>query len=286
MILTRRQHKAENAPLRIYLGDVVHCRHDKIKHKLSYKALSFSIDIDRLQDMDQMSLLLSVDRFNLFSFHPTDHMESGHTDLRGYVEEVLKQAKIDTFPDKIQLLAYPRFLGRAFNPISVFYCYSKEKLQAILYQVRNTFGDMHHYAVEINTSEAQGIQPVFRHSCPKNFHVSPFLELSGHYHFIARPPADDVSLIIRLTQESAPVLTASFHGKEQPATTARLLAIGLRYFQNSAKILGLIHYEALKLWIKGAKFYKRPPPPASIVTGMHKQGPALKKIKANSGRHP
>lgn len=109
MILTRRQHKAENAPLRIYLGDVVHCRHDKIKHKLSYKALSFSIDIDRLQDMDQMSSLLSVDRFNLFSFHPRDHMESGHTDLRGYVEEVLKQAKINTLPDKIQLLAYPRF---------------------------------------------------------------------------------------------------------------------------------------------------------------------------------
>ncbi|KZL14531.1 DUF1365 domain-containing protein [Pseudovibrio sp. Ad37] len=286
MILTGRQQEASNAPLRIYLGDVVHCRHDQIKHKLSYKAVSFSIDIDRLQDVNQISHLLSVDRFNLFSFHPSDHMEEGHSSLRDYVEAVLKQAHITAIPEQMRLLAYPRFLGRAFNPISVFYCYSKSRLEAILYQVRNTFGDMHHYAVEIAPSEHQGIEQAYRHSCPKNFHVSPFLEVSGHYHFVARPPTDHVSLIIRLTQNSAPVLTASFQGKQKAATTTRLLKIGLQYFQNSAKILGLIHFEALKLWIKGARFYKRPSPPASIVTGMHKQAPALKKTKIHSGRQP
>ncbi len=231
-----------------------------------------------------MSSFLSVRRFNLFSFYPSDHMEHGYPTLRSYVQSVLLQADIREQPEKIILLAYPRFLGSAFNPISIFYCYRGDRLTAILYQVRNTFGDMHYYAVAISKSDTQGPDIVYKHSCPKSFHVSPFLDLSGEYHFIARPPTERVSLIIRLTQNSKPVLTASFDGKQQPVTSSSLLKIGFGYFQNAAKILGLIHWEALKLWIKGAKFHKRPAPPTSIVTSMHKQAPTHSKPNISSGR--
>ncbi|GHB29862.1 DUF1365 domain-containing protein [Pseudovibrio japonicus] len=285
MILTGRQQHSISAPLTIYQGKVVHCRHDRIKHNLNYKAVCFLIDIDRLQNVDHMSPLLSVDRFNLFSFYPTDHMKSGHTSLRGYVEDMLQQAQITDVPEQIRLLAYPRFMGSAFNPISVFYCYSKNRLEAILYQVRNTFGDMHHYAIKITPSQSMGTQQVFRHACPKNLHVSPFIDLSGQYNFVVRPPTDHVSLIIRLTQGNAPVLTASFQGKQKQATTGRLLKLALQYFQVSAKVLGLIHFEALKLWIKGARFYKRPPPPADIVTSMHTICPGKTARKTQGETH-
>ncbi|KZL17999.1 hypothetical protein PsAD2_02732 [Pseudovibrio axinellae] len=283
-MILKKHRQEEDTPLTIYEGAVTHMRHGRLKHKLNYKTVSFTINIDRLPEVDGLSPFLSVSRFNLFSFYPADHIQGGYLSLRSFIENTLKQARIDTVPERIVLLAFPRFLGKVFNPISVFYCYSKGCLKAIVYQVRNTFGDMHHYAVEILSSENQSMTHAYRHSCPKKLHVSPFLEVTGHYDFVARPPSNCVSLLIRLTQDNRPQLTARFQGTRKQPTTSRLLLIALRYFQSSAKVLGLIHFEALKLWLKGAKVYKRPPPPASIVTSMNATASVIKDPIKTAGK--
>lgn len=256
------------APLRVYAGDVVHCRHGDLRHTLKYKAVSFAVDIDRLEDAARTTRFFSASRFNLFSIYPEDYMEQGFATLKAYVHHLLKKAEITAEPDQITLLTYPRFLGRAFNPISVFYCYSKGALSAIVYQVNNTFGQRHHYAVAVSPTPGANKQAAYRHTCEKVFYVSPFIEVSGAYQFAVRPPQDTVSLVIRLMQEGAPKLTATFSGKQQKTSSAKLLTLGLRYAQHAAKVLGLIHWEALKLWIKGAPFIKRPPLPKHNTTGI------------------
>ena len=254
--------------LRIYAGDVVHCRHDALRHTLRYKAVSFAIDINRLEEAARSTRFFSASRFNLFSIYVEDYMEKGFTSLTAYIHHLLQQAEIPIKPDQITLLTYPRFLGRAFNPLSVFYCYSKGALSAIVYQVNNTFGQRHHYAVAVSGPGSSSKKQNYKHCCPKVFYVSPFIEVSGAYQFTVRPPQETVSLIIRLMQENTPKLTATFLGKRHQTSPLNLLSLGLRYFQHSAKVLGLIHYEALKLWIKGAPFIKRPPPPKQNTTGI------------------
>ncbi|MDX5593236.1 DUF1365 domain-containing protein [Pseudovibrio sp. SPO723] len=251
-------------PAAFYLGDVVHTRHQDTNHSLNYKVFSLLTDVDRLEELNQVSRLFSVNRWNIFSFCERDHMEAGETSIRGFVEKLLIENGLHFQAGRIDLLAYPRFLGHAFNPLSIFYCHDVDgKLRAILYQVRNTFGEWHHYLTEVEQD-----QVAYDHSCDKNFYVSPFIHMECTYHFKVRKPDESVSVVIRQTDRNGPMLTAAFRGQRQKLTSGTLLWFALRYFQGGFKILAGIHWEALKMWTKGAKLQPRPKPPAHLVTKM------------------
>lgn len=252
------------SPARFYLGEVVHTRHQDLSHKLRYTVFSMFLDIDRLPEIDHLSPLLSVNRWNIFGFCEQDHMPEGYTSLRQFVLAALADNGISFGVGQITLLAYPRFLGHAFNPLSVFFCHDHQgTLRAVLYQVRNTFGQWHHYLTEVDPSS-----DALAHACDKKFYVSPFIHMDCTYHFRVRQPGETASILIRQFDRNGPVLTAAFKGHEKALTTRSLLWFALRYFQGGFKILAGIHWEALKMWRKGAKLQPRPEPPAQLVTRM------------------
>lgn len=255
--------KPPHASLSIYRGPVMHARMKPVTHRFTYDVFSTLIDLDRLDEVNRLSPILSVGRFNLLSFSPQDHGPRDGSDLRAYINRVLGDAGIDLAKGRVFLLCYPRVLGFTFNPLSVYYCYGADgDMVALVYEVRNTFGEAHTYVAPIEAGEAQAHS--VRQERDKIFYVSPFLDMSMRYHFRLQPPAETLKLRILETDAQGPILAATFNGRREEANTRRLLANFLRIPLLTFKIVAAIHWEALRLYIKGLRIRPRPIPPAPL----------------------
>jgi len=194
----------------LYDGSVMHHRMKPKEHRFSYSVFSVLLDIDRLRDAAGLSWLFSVNKFNLLSFHEKDHGPRDGGNLRKHVESLLHEQGLEA-PARILLLAYPRLLGYGFNPLSVYYAYDDEnRLTALIYEVRNTFGGLHTYVAPGCPDQFTyaGIPPAHR----KLFYVSPFISMDQHYHFRMVPPAHAVRLRSFATDPAPPLLAPTLSG--------------------------------------------------------------------------
>ena len=246
----------------LYEGSVMHARLKPFGHRFAYSVYSLLVDVDRLAEVGRMSRLLSVNRGNIASFHESDHVEEPGETLRGFADRLLGLAGLAP-ASRVLLLAYPRILGYVFNPLSVFFCYGQgERLFAVIYAVRNTFGQRHTYVAPVEEGE---LGPAgLRQSRAKRFHVSPFVGMDARYHFRIMPPGRTVRLRILETEEGEPLLSAAFQGAARRLDTATMAACLLKFPLLTWKIIGGIHWEALKLWLKGARFRSSPPAPEPV----------------------
>jgi uncharacterized protein len=244
----------------LYIGDVMHARLKPVAHRFKYKVMSILLDLDRLDDADRCSALFGVNRPALYSFHEADHGDRDGTPLRGYAQRRAAECGIDLTGGRVALLCYPRLLGYGFNPLSVYFCHRDDgRLVLLIYEVRNTFGDIHAYALPVDAEEAStaGIRQQQR----KSFYVSPFIDMAMWYRFRIAPPTDTVKLRILESDADGPLLAATFSGRRRALTTMALLwtlgALPLVTF----KIIAAIHWQALRLWLKGARLVPRPQVP-------------------------
>jgi DUF1365 family protein len=247
----------------LYVGAVTHYRSRPREHRLAYRIYSLLLDLDRLEELDARLWLFSLDRFNLFSFHPGDRGDGSARPLREKVETAMRGAGIEPDGGPIWLLTMPRLLGWAFNPISVFYCFRKSGgLAGVLWEVDNTFGERHAYMIAVDGgSEGEILQ-----SCPKNFHVSPFMNMALDYTFRLRVPDEKLSLAIDVSDPAGVLLTARYRARRSDLTDANLLRIFFSAPLLTLRVVGGIHWEALKLWRKGVGLHPKPAPPATPIT--------------------
>jgi DUF1365 family protein len=247
----------------LYRGEVMHARLKPFGHRFSYRVFSLLIDLDRLDEAAAAARLFSVNRPGVVSFHESDHAAEAGESARGHADRLLAEAGLERRAARVLLLCYPRVLGYVFNPISVYFAYDQAgELVAMIYGVRNTFGQRHSYVacVEPGEKSAAGV----RQERSKLFHVSPFIGMDARYHFRVLPPGKAVRLRILETEGGAPVLSAAFSGSAQPLGDPALATCLLKIPFMTWKIMLGIHWEALKLWLKGARFHSSPPaPPAA-----------------------
>lgn len=250
----------------LMIGPVMHARMKPVVHRFSYEVFSLLLDLDRLDEADQASRLFAINRFNLVSFRESDHGPRDGSSLRQHVDRLLEPTGIDLAGGRVLLLCYPRILGFVFNPLSVYFVYGASgKLAAAIYEVRNTFGEHHTYVAPVAPGE---FGPAgLRQERVKQFYVSPFNDLAMSYRFRLRPPTDDVAVRILECDRDGPILAATFHGRRETLTTATLLAALRRYPLLTLKVVAGIHWEALRLWIKGMRLVPRPPPPPPASYG-------------------
>lgn len=249
-----------DAPGTLYPGDVMHARLKPFGHRFSYRVFSLLVDLDRMAELDRMTPLLRVNRRGLVSFRESDHA-TGET-IRVFADRLLAAAGLETPASRILLLAYPRIFGYVFNPISVYFAYDAGgSLIALIYSVRNTFGERHNYVAPLDASDIS--DSGIRQTRAKLLHVSPFIGMDARYHFRILPPGRAVRLRIHETEDGEPLLAASFSGEAKKLGTAALAACLLKIPLMTWKITAGIHWEALKLWLKGARFRSSPPAPAS-----------------------
>ena len=237
----------------IYIGNVIHKRFKPKIHFFKYKVFSILLDISELQIMDKHLKIFSYNKFNIISFYDLDHGPRDGTSLISWVKENLNNNNINSNEIKIKLLCYPRVWGYIFNPLSIFFVYDKNSsLISILYEVKNTFGEQHTYVFKIDKDNQ-----LLEHSCKKKFHVSPFIEMNCLYYFKILQPTDKLSVVINQNDDSGKLLFASQDGLKNELNNKNLM---ISYISNplmSFKIIGAIHFEAFKLWIKGIKYVKK-----------------------------
>lgn len=248
---------ASPAAASLYVGNVMHARLKPMGHRFSYRVMSLLIDLDRLDEADRQSKLFGVNRAALYSFRESDHGERDGSSLRAYAQRCAATHDIDLAGGRVLLLCYPRLLGYTFNPLSAYFCYRADgELALIIYEVRNTFGDIHPYVLPVRPGEASAAG--IRQEQDKLFYVSPFIDMAMRYRFRVSPPGDDVKLRILETDADGPLLAATFHGERRPLNGPTLMAMFAALPMVTFKIMAAIHWEALRLWIKGAKFVPRP----------------------------
>ena len=245
----------------LYAGVVTHARHRAPLHRLRYRLVQALFDLEELPGLARRSRLFSHNRPGLVSFRDRDHGD-GSGDLTGWVRGLLNDAGVAA-EGRIALLCMPRMLGYAFNPLSVFFCHDEAgRLRAILYQVNNTFGQRHSYLLPVEAGAGEAV----RQACDKAFHVSPFLPMDLHYDFAVKPPGETTVVKIVVSDSEGLVLDAVFAGERRPFSDGQLLAALLAYPLMTLKVIAGIHWEALKLWSKGARYHPVPPPPATSVS--------------------
>ena len=241
----------------LYFGDVMHARLKPMGHRFSYRVMSLLIDLGRLDVADRQCRLFGVNRATLYSFHETDHGDRDGSSLLGYAKRCAAERGIDLAGGRVLLLCYPRLLGYTFNPLSVYFCYRADGRPALMiYEVRNRSGEIHSYVLPVEPGEVSDAG--LRQAQDKLFYVSPFIAMAMRYHFRVSMPGERIRLRILETDGDGPLLAATFHGRRRDLTAAALLRSLLALPLVTLKIVAAIHWEALRLWLKGVRLVPRP----------------------------
>ena len=250
----------------IVVSDIVHTRHSGEHHPASHvlrrSGLSIWIDLDHLAEADRQSLFFSVDRFNLLGFSQKDHGPNFKSNaplvrLGDYVRQIAAELVPEKTVATAHLLTFPRILGAGFTPLSVYVARDAAGRDLLyIYEVRNTFGDMHAY---IGTPSATHATL----EAKKIFHVSPFFPVEGRYRLRLRLEAGTVKLAMRYLIAGRPALTATLRGRRKKLETGSVFHSLLAARQFPFRPIISIHFEALKLWLKKVPFFPRPVPPSS-----------------------
>ena len=207
--------------------------------------------------------LFARNRAGLFSIRDRDHGGApGAGRGAAWVREVLEGSGLQI--DRIELLAQPRVMGHVFNPVSFWLVYGRDDdLRAVIAEVTNTYGDRHSYLCQ--RADKGPITREDTLQSTKIFHVSPFQPVEGGYTCRFDVTAERIGIWIDFTSGNGGLL-ATLTGKRAPLTNFGILAAMLRRPLGSRRVLGLIHWQALKLWWKGASFRTRPEPPVNEVS--------------------
>jgi uncharacterized protein len=246
----------------LYVGAVMHRRLRPIVHQFRYRAFWLLIDLDELPALTARLRLFAHNRFNLFALHDTDQGDGGATPLRVQAERHLSEAGVDIADGRIRLLCMPRTLGYSFNPISIYFCHRLGgELAAIIYEVHNTFGERHSYVCSVETKI-----DAIRQNSRKTFYVSPFMDMDLVYDFRLNVPAERVAVGISASKGGQRVLHACLTAGRRELTDSALLKLFFSIPLITAKVTLAIHWEALRLWLKGMRLRNRPSPPARTAT--------------------
>lgn len=219
------------------------------------------LDLDELDSVAKKILLFSHNRKNIYSFRDTDHEPTGANPLKERILAFLRQRGIDPGPfGRVMLLTMPRVLGYVFNPISIYYCFDSEgKPLCSVAEVGNTFREMKLYLLGREELAANGS---FNKIVPKHFFVSPFSRLDLSFDFKLKIPGEKLDIKIDDRDGEQKVLITTLTGERAELNNRNLSWFTLKFPLVTLKVIFLIHWHALRLWLKRVPFHRKAENPA------------------------
>lgn len=232
----------------LYLCQITHVRTGPVRRAFRYGSYLWLVDPDDLPEVPRALRALA-------RFRARDHLGAPDATIRANVDAYLARHGIDLAGGRVLMLASAATLGRAFNPLSLFWCYGPDgRLAAVLAEVQNTYRGRHVYLLRPDAAGRAGAD--------KSFYVSPFLPLTGQYRMRLPEPGPDLRLSVTLDIGGRPALIASVRGVRREYSRAALLRCLLRYPGGAARVSLLIRWQGLRLLARRLPVYRRPAGPA------------------------
>lgn len=239
---------------KIFSAKVMHKRLTPKENSFIYSVYYLSLPLNKLGEVSE---IINHNKFGITTFYDKDHGKRDGSDLRVWVNDIIKENGINQEISEITLIALPRILGYVFNPVSFYLCFDAEKkLKIMVCEVNNTFGETHTYICHNNGND---ISPDEYLETEKIFHVSPFIEREGHYKFRFSLKDESLGIWIDLyDQNNNKKLITSLTGKFIELNKANLRSMFFKCPLVTLKTIFLIHYQAVKLVFKGIKYISKP----------------------------
>ncbi len=237
----------------LYECTVAHRRLAPKRHEFVYRIFLFWLDLDELAAVADRVPIFSTNDANLYSFRDDDYFSLGQPTLRDNAVAFARANGVSQAPARVCALTLPRFLGYTFNPVSVLYFYDADDVPyASVVQVGNTFRELKPYVVP-RAAEAGR----FHARVTKHFYVSPFSDLDLAFDFRFEAPGERLGIWIDDYRGAEKMLVSSLTGTRTELTTGNLLALTAKYPFITLKVIGLIHWQALRLWFKRLPFHRK-----------------------------
>ncbi len=241
--------------------------HKRLRPKINqfvYRVFYLCFDISKIDQIRRK--FLSVDHFNLLSFYNRDHGKRDGSSLERWIRQILADKNLDHKVDKIYLMSFPRVLGYVFSPVSFWFCFdSNQKPIAVLSEVNNTFGENHNYLV-FNSDHSPLLQNQW-FLAKKDFHVSPFFAVDGKYKFRFIFNQKNIGVWIDyLGDDGAKNLLTSVICDKKKLSDSNLLSGFFSIPLMTAKVIFLIHWQALKIVAKKIKYIPKPKSKSHKIT--------------------
>ena len=238
----------------LYQCQVFHERKKPKRNRFSYPVFLWQLDLDEIGYLASNKRIIGHNRFNLFSFYDNDHFKQrgangARIPVRQKLETYLAEHGVQEMPARVKLLTSLRIFGYVFNLVSFYYCYNnRNEVYCTIAEVTNTYGEMKMYLL-LNSDGKY-----FTEVKQKHFYISPFTKLDDHLELKVGLPADKIRIFINdFDREEIKVRTV-LSGQQKALTTKKLIFYLVRFPFLTLQVISLIHWQALKLWIKGVEY--------------------------------
>ncbi|MBH30399.1 MAG: DUF1365 domain-containing protein [Candidatus Marinimicrobia bacterium] len=249
----------------IYTGNIFHQRFQPIEHHFNYKIFMAYIDLDEIDSLMPRSFFWGVNRPALISFFSKDYLSEGKLDLRSAVKNLVLERTGKDVQGPVRLLTHLRYFGYCFNPVSFYYCFDKagEEVETIIAEVTNTpWKERHSYVIQ--TKNGRNKQNGIEDHQSKKLHVSPFFQMDHQYRFLFSDPREHLSVEIENFKNRKKIHEALLNLRKLEFNKAQLIKTVGQFPFITFRVVSAIHWQAVKLWLKGATFYPNPRRPETI----------------------
>jgi len=238
----------------MYDCTVMHHRREPVENMFSYRVFMFYIDLDEVDALTRRLRLFSAGGFNLFSLRSRDHITLGEATVAENIRAWLRSKGIDPGRGRVFLLTHLRTAGHLFNPVSFYFCYDEQgEPLCVVPEVGNTFRELKPYILGRDTLRGD----TFRREIRKEFYVSPFIDLDVMFDFRIGIPGEKLHIRIDDTQGGERLLVATMTGSRKPLTDARMVLSFIRVPFVTVKVIGLIYYQAARLYMKKLAYHRK-----------------------------
>lgn len=239
---------------RLYKCNVMHYRLSPVKHWFNYNIFMFYLDLDEIGIFSKTLWFFSRNRFNLYNFRDKDHMQLGGSTVKENIILYLEKQGVKEEISKVFLLTNVATLGYNFNPVSFYFCFDKAgKPVCAIPEVGNTFGELKPFLLDRENLTDN----LFKGTRDKYFYVSPFTELDTSFEFRLKVPGEKLDIAIDDYKNSEKFFLSRLTGERKTFNDINLFFYALKFPLITLRIIGAIHWQALKLYLKKLPYHKK-----------------------------